>query len=217
MRKALTTSIIAAAGLAVSSLSFAAAMPAQYAPHGWYAGVGINAAPQSAAHVHAGDTINLNNGRYKLDSTHKIGVNAFVGYRLTRYFGTELGVQYIANQDFKGTSTTNNNGKIKERNTWHGYYDGYLYMPICHWFEVFAKGGVSYLHRSENVTGNASPVGDYNNMYNSFALNYGAGVQFDINQWAIRGSYTHIVPQDGSDLYVDIPDTVNLDVLYHFG
>jgi len=219
MKKALVTSAIAAAGIAVSSLSFAAAMPVHTAmgQHGWYVGVGLNSTPISAAHVTTGDNVNLNNGKYKLDDSHKVGVNFFVGYRLTRYFGTELGGQYIANMDYKGTSTNNNGGKIKERSTWHGYYDGYLYMPICQWFEVFAKGGVSYLHRSEQITGNAATVGSYTNMYNAFTLNYGAGVQFDIHQWAIRAAYTHIVPQDGSELYVDIPDTVNLDVMYHFG
>lgn len=212
MKKIVATSIIAAAGLAISTLSFAAAMPVSVpSPHGWYVGIGANSIPFTAAHVTTGDDVTLYRAKYSLNQRNIVGGNLFVGYRFTQYFGTELGVQLLGNAKYKSVEGYN----IKEQNTWHGYYDGTLYLPVYRWFEVFAKGGVGYFHRSETV--NNSPIGSYTNMLNTFALNVGAGAQVNIYSWAVRATYMHIITQDGSDLYVDIPDTINLDVLYHFG
>jgi opacity protein-like surface antigen len=153
----------------------------------------------------------------KIDD-HKVGFNVFVGEKLTKHWGHELGFNYI--NKFKYTNKEGEadaTDKQSVEDMYHVYYDGYAYLPITSWFEMYAKGGLSYLHMKQ--IDHNDP--DETHTLNTFALNGGVGVQFMYQQFALRANYTRIVPTEWTrtdsvrDDYL-IPDFVSVEALYHF-
>ena len=212
MKKTLITSIIAAAGLAVSGLALAAAPAASH----WYVGIGANYnAIQKDTHKF--NSIGpFDDPVMELDD-HDIGLNLIVGNRLTDHFANEFGFNLVGDTQWKGHAP-DESGYVtfKVNDIYHVYYDGYFYIPLMHpSLEAFAKGGVSYLEAkntvklycSEGITLSHSTI-------RTFALNYGAGVQFNADKFGLRGEYTRVVPNHDSDLLHVFADTINLDFLW---
>lgn len=208
MNKTLVTSVIAAAGIAVSSFSFAGA-PTHRAPaaNPWYVGAGLNYNAISSM------KFSTKMGHFKLNNS-KLGYNLFVGNRLTKHFGTELQFSYIGKQIYKLES--NSDYKNILRNLWNIQYDGYLYMPIHQNFDVFANGGLGYLHAINDNKGMGSL--SVQEKLNTFALNVGAGVQYCYQNFGLRFGYNHYIPQKDINHVngVQYPDIIKLDFMYKF-
>ena len=210
MNKTLVTSVIAAAGIAVSGLSFAASANQRMVPtaNPLYVGVGLNYNAITSGKIKKDSTI------YKFDNS-KVGYNLFVGNRLTKHFGTEAQFSYIGKQAYK--SDSNAADKIVLKNLWNIQYDGYLYMPIGSYFDVFANGGLGYLHAANEDTSSNVTTKE---KLNTFALNVGAGVQYSYQNFGVRFGYNHYIPQksfNGIVNAVQYPDIIKLDVMYRFG
>jgi len=223
MKKTIIMSIVAAAGLAVSGLATAAAPSGTAAAGNWYIGIGAN---YNAIQKDKYRFLTYNPDWSPFDileiDDHDIGVNLFVGNRLTDHFANELGVDLIGDTKWVNYEPGFKNefrNNLKIHNIYHVYYDGYFFIPLMHpSFEAFAKGGVSYLEAKNNIKfHNYSPASvdtEFSSTVRTFALNYGAGVQFNAQQFGIRGEYTRVVPcHDIDDLHA-FTDTINLDFIW---
>jgi len=184
MKKLLAASAIAAAGLAATGVSFAAAAPAPMmgVANPWYVGIGVNypATMTDKIQDSDGDQLKLN--------TRGVGGNIFVGYRVNNYFGTELGLSMLGTDKYKFTAAdgTSTNNALKLQDQWNVHFVGNAYLPVTDWFEPYAFAGVGYIS-SEARVGNNSLIKETDN---GFGLIYGAGLQFNINQFGIRVNYT---------------------------
>ena len=232
MNKILVTSVIAAAGLAVSGFAFAAGAGAYRAPapqaNTWYVGAGANYnAALSSGYAGNADgnittSVNANQPTYNLD--HKgTGFSLFVGQRFSRSFGHEFGYTYIGTQGYKASDMTTNQsyGKVDIRTPYDFYYNGYYYMPLSYGFEAFAKGGVNYLRTSTYYNSwsraggaTATAATEY---YNGFAFNGGMGCQYNYQQFGARFAYNHyFAPSNWHNVFAATPDTIGLDLLWNF-
>ena len=210
MNKSLVTSVVAAAGLAVSGFSFAAA-PAAHAGH-WYAGLGLN--------HYAGQTETTNTD-FKLDNSN-IGYNVFVGNQLTKMMSVEAGFNYFGDRKYDFTMPDYNSGHNYWRyvNTYSVYLDALARLPLGYGFSVFAKGGANYFHGDIKDCSNAEDT----QKLRTFALNYGAGLQYDWQQFGVRASYTQLKFSDNArfptygttGVTYGEPSFLGLDFLYHF-
>jgi len=198
--------LIAAGLVAASSAAFAAAAPVMNAnATPWYVGVGLDYSPVW--------TEDFNN--QKIDS-RGFGGTAFVGYHVNKYFGTELGFDVLAQNKYKNT---NNNGRTKVKSRWNIHFNGNAYLPVNEWFSPFAFAGVAWYNQKVSHTGATGPV-SYNvsngqpSKYSGLALDYGAGLQFNIQQFGIRAKYTQFELSNNNNTEQDL---VSLDLLYRFG
>lgn len=213
MKKVLLSGIVAA-GVVAASTSFAAAAPCMTpgVANPWYVGVGINYPAIQNDEVTVGSA--------KLDQDDKnIGGNIFVGYRANRYFGTELGFNYLGDTDYKVKSTSS---KAEYDNQWNVNFVGQAFLPVAEWFSPYVFGGVAYMNSDFRVKGSGVPgIGRFRSDFGGFGLIYGAGLQFNINQFGIRASYTRLDAPTSvnnaltSDTFND-KDFISLDVLYRF-
>ncbi len=234
MNKILVTSVIAAAGLAVSGFAFAAGAGAYRAPaprvnaNTWYVGAGVNHnALLSSGYAGNADgnittATNAVQPTYRLD--HKgVGFNVFVGQRLSRSFGHEFGYTYIGTQGYKASDMTTNQsyGKVDIKTPFDFYYNGYYYMPLSYGFEAFAKGGLNYA-RTTTYYNSWARAGGANataatEFYNGFAFNGGLGMQYNYQQFGTRVAYNHyFAPSNWNNNFAATPDTIGLDILWNF-
>lgn len=217
---------LAAAGIAVAGSVFASAAPVMMTgiTNPWYVGIGANyAATQTntkkfeatnASHV-------INNFSSKLNS-QGWGGNIFVGYLVNHYFGTELGFSYLGTNKYRVTNTTTNVvvGSTKSNNNWNVRFVGNAYLPVTDWFQPYIFAGVAYLNYHYSVTpltGGFTDTTRASQNYGAFGLVYGAGLQFYIQQFGIRVSYTHQDDHSSSEHNGAALDYLSLDVLYRFG
>ena len=222
MNKTLVTSFAAASLLAVSSFSFAAAAPrampaAAPAMNHWYVGAGLNYNNASTENIKALIDLTNDDPYLKNELTSNIGFNLFAGNRLTQHWAVELGLNYLGEREYELWHTDNPDVKTKTTydNMWNVYLDGIFTMPIMNNFEAFAKAGVNYFMTKTEL--DAPDIKKYDSHeFNSFGLNYGLGVQYNISQFGIRAGYTHLHFTDNQETAYHTPDFVYLDVLYHF-
>lgn len=217
MKKTLALAAVVA-GVAVAGTTFASAAPVMMTgiTNPWYVGIGANytanmtdkfkgVSDTSSTGVTAGDTVQakLNNRGW--------GGNIFVGYVVNKYFGTELGFSYLGTDKFKVTNETTGAslGTAEIKNQWNVHFVGNAYLPVTDWFSPYAFAGVGYINYKAETGNNL----DSHN-YSGFGLVYGAGLQFNIDQFGIRGSYTVQNVNNDSN---DDKDYISLDVLYRFG
>lgn len=190
-----------ATGLAVASAAaFAGAAPAMQDAHNWYVGVGLN--------YNAIGTEKY--GDAKLDK-RGWGGNAFVGYHVNKYFGTEFGFDVMGQNKYKDADAS-----VKVKNRWDVHFVGNAYLPVTDWFSPFAFAGAAWVNEQQDVTGTfeVDSHSAESAKYSGMAAIYGGGLQFNIQDFGIRAKYTRF------DMSNDIPaaqDMVSLDVLYRFG
>jgi|SaaInl4_135m_RNA_FD_contig_111_19836_length_729_multi_21_in_0_out_0_1 opacity protein-like surface antigen len=212
----LKKTLIAAGLIAASSLSFAAAAPVMHATATpWYVGVGLN---YSAAWTNKLDVSSSANEEFKLNN-RGLGGNIFVGYHVNKYFGTEFGFDYVGTDKYKSSADATT---AKLKNQWNLHFVGNAYLPVNEWFSPFAFAGVGYMNGK--FDNGVSGVGSENSTFSGFGWMYGAGLQFNIQEFGVRVKYTHVDPsssmQDtGTTGYNTevLHDYVSLDVLYRFG
>jgi len=206
-------------GVAFSGAVFAAAPSQTVMPEnlGWYMGVGLNYTANTAARIRINDE-SLNDIDYKQDHA-QIGWNLLIGNRLSRHFATEAGYNYIGNTRL--SDRDNSDARIESINNYHIYYDGIFLMPLnpgaVHSFDVFARGGVGFYHVKNQYNDPAATSARFSEALSTFALNYGAGVQYNFRKFTVRGTYSHVQPTRAYDDEFLIPDTINLDFIYHLG
>ena len=225
MNKSLVTSVVAAAGLAVSGFSFAASapMPAPHMSH-WYAGIGIN---YYAGFVEdAVEQTNIENliMNKELDRSN-VGGTIFVGNQLTKHFAAEGGFNYYGNRQYKYKATSDSPRQIDPikqefEHAYSVYMDGIGRMPLGHGFSVFAKAGVNYFYSKMKVKPPITRdvervVGKTSDKLSTIGIDYGGGLQYDYQQFGIRAAYTAYKFNKHSANFTE-PSYVNLDVMYHF-
>jgi len=205
MKKVLLTCAATGAFLVASSASMAAAMTAAPAFNPWYVGIGVGATSGIVEKVETNDKL----------ETNRLGVDVFAGYNLTKHFGTELGYNYIGRRSYE-VNTDNTSHDI---NGWDVYYDALAYMPLGQYFKVFAKGGVDYLAISDAATNYAAMRGSESKL-KTFGMNFGAGLQFNYQQFGARLVYTDLQTltfRQKNDANFNVPNLLGLDIMYFFG
>ncbi len=219
MKKLLLTSTIAA-GIAIAGTASAAMAPAPMmtgvtAP--WHVGVGLNyssATTSKFTWTPANDVLKLNK--------RNLGGNLFVGYRVNRYFGTELGLAMLGNisyQNSHNSGATVYPNAVKLSDQWNIHFVGQAFLPVTSWFSPYAFAGVAYINSTLKNTTNSNP-GTTNQ--DGFGLVYGAGLEFNFNQFGVRASYTrqdlNTDNHNVAGLQIPQPEAyLSLDALYRFG
>ena len=198
--------LLVGAALAVAAAtSFAAAAPASMmnpVMSPWYVGVGLNYNAHLQEKVTAGGT------SFNGVKSNGLGGNLFVGYQESQRTSTELGFNYLGQQKYVDDEKLNNNYNIHAVQNYG--------INITDWFGVYADAGVGYMTAKLNGTvvgqdDNGNPV--VGNVQNSaFGFVYGAGAQFNINQFGIRASYTQLLPANKALDSVFSQDFLSLDV-----
>jgi len=196
MNKKLMCALTACGAIVLSSIAYA--HPLTKKPTGNYIGAGVN--------YNAIQKNSENNMSFKLDKEY-MGYNLFAGQRLNKNFAHELGIQQLAKSEWKNSNTI-----IKNKNTYHAYYDAYMIMSIASYLDIFANGGISYITIDQEY--------NYTNSVNishfrTVCLNYGAGVQLNLDNVTIRGRYTHLSLNKEITELDSINDLINLEVAYH--
>ena len=217
---------LAAAGIAVAGSVFASAAPVMMTgiTNPWYVGIGANYTATQTDTTKWQDTTDAGvttNFSSKLNS-QGWGGNIFVGYLVNHYFGTELGFSYLGTDKYRVTNTTTNVvvGNSKYNNQWNVHFVGNAYLPVTDWFQPYIFAGVAYLNYNQSFTPSVgTSAGDRvaSNNYGGFGLIYGAGLQFYIQQFGIRVSYTRQDDNTTSQHNAAALDYLSLDVLYRFG
>jgi len=211
MKKTLALAAVVA-GVAVAGTTFASAAPVMMTgiTNPWYVGIGANYTANMTDKANYVDSATGDTVQFKLNN-RGWGGNIFVGYVVNKYFGTELGFSYLGTDKFKVTNETTGAdlGKAEIKNQWNVHFVGNAYLPVTDWFSPYAFAGVGYINYKSEL---ASDVASHT--YGGFGLVYGAGLQFNIDQFGIRGSYT---VQDVNNDSKDDKDYISLDVLYRFG
>jgi opacity protein-like surface antigen len=219
----LSVAALAASGMAMAAAPTLVTAPAPTTSH-WYVGVGLNYnAVQKDKHWW-GEPDNYD----ELDlAKHRWGYNLFVGNRLTTHFANEFGFSEVGDatwhyKDYEINEevTVEHEATFDVKDIYHVYYDGLFFMPLNQSVEVFAMGGLSYLWSKGDITFHNDGDSIYEHhdaKLETFALNYGGGVQFNWRQFALRGRYMRVVPSHDMDDWHQIIDTVNIDALYHLG
>src|SRR5690606_4684406 len=136
------------------------------------------------------------------------GGNAFVGYHVNKYFGTELGFDVLGQNKWKVTNTSDEgtvNSTLKETNRWNIHFVGNAYLPVASWFSPFAFFGAAYLNT--NWKDGSATV----EKYSGLGITYGAGLEFSYQQFGVRLRYAKYVPSAGVHVDdSDISDTLSL-------
>jgi hypothetical protein len=193
-------SIVAAAGLLASGITFAASAPmaAPAAPHSWYVGVGAS---------YNSDLTLKNTNTNKIDANN-VGWNVFGGYRFAKYFGAELGYNYFGTTTMLTTATTKN-----DIDAWDIYLNGTAYLPICRYLEAYAQGGIAYLQMNDDQNHTTSQ-----NSLKAFLPDYAFGLQFSYAQFGARVYYKNFIRSSAQDIDLwQVPASVGLDIMYAFG
>lgn len=217
MKKFLLSTLASSAILACSYSAFAASAPcaSPTVSNPWYVGVGINYPGIQEDNV-------FSSGLSFKQDTKKLGGNVFVGYTVNHYFRTELGFNYLGDIKYRirpGTRRANFD------NLWDINFVGQAFLPVTSWFNPYIFAGVAYTEMNIRVQGVSPLRGDQiQGTFDSFAAIYGAGLQFNINQFGIRVSYTRIDTPSSilnlgdanpSNIYTR-KNFISLDVLYRF-
>lgn len=206
MKKVLLSGIVAA-GIVAASTSFAAAAPCagMGVSNPWYVGVGIN---YPAANT---DKVRESGATFKQDDEN-IGGNLFVGYRANRYFGTELGFNYLGDLEYKATGA-GSSAKGEFTNQWDLNFVGQAFLPVSEWFSPYVFAGAAYINSDFRIKGTG-----VKSEFGGFGFIYGAGLQFNFDQFGIRASLTRLDPSsNGSgNTAANNRDFISLDVLYRF-
>lgn len=223
MKKLLITSTIAA-GIAIAGIASAAMAPAPMmtgATTPWYVGVGLNYSSTMTSKITWTAPNNAYQDVLKLDKRN-LGGNLFVGYRVNRYFGTELGFTKLGdtsyqNSHFSGAVIEKNAVKLSSQ--WNLHLVGQAFLPMTSWFSPYAFAGIAYINSKYKTTTNPTP-GTTNQ--DGFGLVYGAGLEFNFNQFGVRASYTrqdlNTSNHNAAGLQVPQPESyLSLDELYRFG
>lgn len=218
MNKTLVTSVIAAAGLAISGFAFAGSATAYRAPaaNQWYAGIGANyTAVLANTYSGTSDGTLAGGESYNLD-TKNVGFNVFVGKRVSQTFAHEFGYTYIGKLTYTGNTMRAN--KIEVKSPFDFYFNTYMFTPVAYGFQAFAKGGVNYMRTSAWYSSSASAQATaHTDYFNAFALNAGLGLQYMNGNYGVRAAWNHYFPvAQHSETNFTTADTINLDVLYHF-
>jgi opacity protein-like surface antigen len=227
MNKTILASAVAVAGLTVAGVSFAAAAPAPMMTgmtNPWSVGVGVNySAVQS-------DKATVSNSDYVKLNSRGWGGNIFAGYRINKYFGTELGLDMLGSNKYKyvdaSDSTKNDSDAVKLQDQWNLHFVGQAFLPVNNWFSPYVFAGVGYINSELKVATTTTTTTKDNQA--AFGFVYGAGLQFNFNQFGVRASYTRLDPSSTSshDTFTvngqqfTLPTTkdyISLDVLYRFG
>jgi hypothetical protein len=217
----LVVNVVVAAGLAVLSLpSFAAAPMAPH--HNYYVGGGVNHNSTFKEH-HAYDDMEDGSPVIRLDD-NDWGWNIFAGERKD-HFAHELGINKIGGVMYDIYSNGSKHDFFEVRDTYHFYYDGYLFKQVTSGLELFVKFGISYLELegnrveegSQQLTVGYSPKNMHESDLSTLALNYGVGLQYNWKQFGLRTQYTHIAPTKDVENWNRIVDFVSIDGLYHIG
>jgi OmpA-OmpF porin, OOP family len=214
--------LIAASLIAASTLSFGAAAPVMHATATpWYVGVGLIG---SAAQTDKADVNAIEPGDVKLNK-RGLGGNVFVGYHVNKYFSTEAGFDFVGTNKYKdviASGPEEGTYKAKQKDQWNVHFVGNAYLPVTTWFSPFAFAGVGYM--SGKFDNGETGAGKETASYAGFGWMYGAGLQFNIQQFGVRVKYTRVNPSssvadaatNGYNMNV-LHDYVSLDVLYRFG
>lgn len=198
--------LIAAALAVTAAGAFAASAPVMNAQPStpWYVGVGLDYSPVATDQILHGD-FKLNNRGF--------GGTGFVGYHVNKYFGTEFGFDVIAANKYKGSVKAT----LQVKNRWNIHFVGNAYLPVCSWFSPFAFAGVAWINNQVELNSGALHVSKYSGL----GLTYGAGLQFNIQEFGVRVKYTRFDASSSVNNVITsnntAQDLVSLDVLYRFG
>ena len=208
--------VILATALLVSGSVLAAGLPTVTKPMnpgylGWYAGVGILGSAQWGTSGYAGTDRRDSGDVYKQDS-NPWGFTLVLGNRFAPNFGADLNFSYLSTMKYKNKDDTSK--KVELKDNYYAFGDGYLFYPIFDQFDLFAKGGVGYIHQAEQPKGFTD---NSQGKLNTFAVNYGAGIGWRYNSFGARVDYTQYKPTQAVDSRFDILDTVGLTLTYTWG
>src|SRR3990167_818421 len=209
----------------------------------YYVGAGITYPAGFTDNYTYTDSTAPNGGiNYDLNSKD-VGGEIFACIEVTRHFGFEGGFSNVGNSTYGTTNTGNTSfhtgtgaGSLKLSDQWNIHLYGTARLPIFDWFSPFVFGGLAYT-QSKGVdtfrlnSATTSTTTSWKN--HQFALASGAGLQFDFNQFAIRGTYTYVGPSHARNNVITVAhsstagenythsnpaptDYLSLDVLYRF-
>lgn len=175
---------------------------------GWYAGLGIAGTSMYDTRMHM--TLGGVNTQYK-QKTNPVGFSVFAGDRFTPNFGAELNFKWLDKLTYK--SYPSEAYKYDVSNNYFVFLNGYAYYPMFDYFDIFAKGGIGYIHSVGEPTA-ATVASD---RMNAMGVSYGAGLGWHYSNFGVRVDYTQYKPTHSMDVNFQILDTVGLDLLYTWG
>lgn len=243
--------LIAMSTAAVALTSGAFAESHVPATMNYYVGAGITYPANLTDNLNKYDTdatstVTARGDNHSLNSKD-VGGEVFAGVEVTHHFGFEGGFSYVGNSTYGVSSYAtdqtvglfqNGTGNLKQTDQWNLHLYGTARLPIWDWFAPYVFGGMGYFQAKGSQTvytlntagarTGAQNVANWKNQ--AFALMGGAGVQFDFDQFAIRGSLTHIGPFNARNNVITTTnraatatfanpapsDYLSLDVLYRF-
>lgn len=184
----------------------------------WYVGGGVNYSAETR-----NEMTGTNN--YKLTlASNNIGGSIFAGFRANQYFALELGGVWLGESKYNLRTSTSGGQTVNDAVSLDGQYNvhivGNFYFPLTSWFEPYAFGGVTYSNSRIDVATVGTDTG-FTETDSAFGLLYGAGLQFNIEHFIIRASYTRQNLQDSNSngdnpLPEQAQDYVSLEVAYRF-
>lgn len=196
---------------------------------GWYIGAGLNGDSgmtdqSSFGQVWEGGALAITTVNLEKNENN-IGWDVYVGRKVSKHFAFELGYTGNGNQHFKGDVFSASAGALvpakSEVKQWNVHGVGLLHMPIGHYFNVFAKGGIAYYQNETTLTAvdptDAIAAGSLEtSKLNTFALTYGAGIELTWDQFGVRGEYTVVAPSFNNQENFYISDLVGASIYYRF-
>lgn len=141
-----------------------------------------------------------------------LGWGVLVGKRISKHFGVEANFQYLGKRVYEIKATDTDYITIKDRSQLS--INGIGYLPAFNQYvDFFVKAGVGYQFNAKGTF-----LGADNYELGTFLINFGGGVQFNINPVSVRLAYQ---AQRRSDFQVHTMgassgDYLTLDLLYNF-
>ncbi|MFI4955829.1 MAG: outer membrane beta-barrel protein [Gammaproteobacteria bacterium] len=151
-------------------------------------------------------------------SENNVGFDVYVGRKVSKHFAFEMGYTWVGNQNFKGHNSSTSTKDTIEVQQWNVHGVGLIHLPIGDYFNVFAKGGVAYYQNQTDIDAellNNEGVSG-NEVLNTFALTYGAGIELTYDQFGVRGEYTVIAPNHNNQNNFYISDIIGVNLFYRF-
>lgn len=148
-----------------------------------------------------------------------LGWGVLVGKRITKYFGAEANFQYFGKRVYNTETAAGSVPTLTYKDRYQLSVNGIGYLPAFNQYvDFFVKAGVGYQFNAQVYTGATDDEASEVGKLNTFLINFGGGVQFNINPVSIRLAYQ---AQRRSDFQVHtfgLPseDYLTLDLLYNF-
>lgn len=185
---------------------------------GWYIGAGVNGDSQSVMDLNSSPDVF--NGELSASdkverSSGNVGFDVFVGRMVNEHFGMELGYTLVGTQEFKSKDAAGVKTDKVEVDQWNVHLVALGKLPIAHYFDVYAKGGVAYYNTDQEFKVIATGAKQTDTSH-TMALTYGVGLDINWDNWGIRGEYNVIWPANNvrDDFYIS--DIIGANAYYRF-